>query len=393
MAVIGWLTWATVPAAAAAAPAKPAPGVELAQTISMLTGVAISPLLGVGAVGAWKYFKATAETRPRLPWFAQPWFWLPALLLVGVVFAKDVAGPVVPTVLKKPLDVAEVIENKVSGLVAVGALVPLMISLSSLFGSGDSSSLAAAGFAAIGWDSVLNALLTPFAMVAFVIVWLAAHAINVLIVISPFGTVDLALKAFRAFILSTVTFTSFANPWVGAVWAAIIIGFCYCIAGWSFRATVCGTVFVTDLLLRRRRWFMPAAGKLWAFTSRKLESVPVRTYGRVRRGESGRLEFEFRPWLVGSPRQVMLPAGEYVVGRGLIAPGLHATVGDDSTSLLRFPPRFKGHEDRIRELINAAGVREIGLLAVWRWIKELFGFGPQPAFPPTEPPQSVSPPA
>ena len=34
------------------------PGVELAQTISLITGVAISPLMGVGAVGAWKFYAA-----------------------------------------------------------------------------------------------------------------------------------------------------------------------------------------------------------------------------------------------------------------------------------------------------------------------------------------------
>jgi MFS family permease len=379
VAVVCWLAASVFPARAAAAPVKPAPGVELAQTISMLTGVAISPLLGVGAVGAWKYFEAGKDERVRLPWFANPWFWLPALLLVGVVFAKDLAGPVVPTALKKPLDAAEVIENKISGLVAVGAFVPLMISVSSLFGSGDSSSLAEAGFAAITWTSVINLLLLPFAMVAFVIVWLAAHAINVLILISPLGTVDLALKSFRTFILSTVTFTSFANPWIGAIWAAIVMGFCYCIAGWSFRTTVFGTVFVTDILLRRRRWFRPAAGNLWAFTSRRIEAVPVRSYGRVTRTEAGQLEFAFRPWLVLAPQRVTLPPGEYVVGRGLIAPELHATAGDDSTSLLRFPPRFKGHEDLVRDLLGGGAVREIGLLAVWRWVKELFGFGPRPA--------------
>jgi hypothetical protein len=48
-----------------------APGAEVAQTISLVTGVAISPLLGTGAVGAWKYFEAkTAEERANLPWFA-----------------------------------------------------------------------------------------------------------------------------------------------------------------------------------------------------------------------------------------------------------------------------------------------------------------------------------
>ena len=49
---------------------------ELAQTISLITGVAISPLLGTGAVGAWRYFQVkTPQERANLPWFAQPWFW------------------------------------------------------------------------------------------------------------------------------------------------------------------------------------------------------------------------------------------------------------------------------------------------------------------------------
>src|SRR6266545_7952096 len=67
---------------------KNTPGVELAQTLSTVTGVAISPLLGVGAVGAWKYYHTPPEKRARLPWFAQPAFWIPALVLVAIVGIK-----------------------------------------------------------------------------------------------------------------------------------------------------------------------------------------------------------------------------------------------------------------------------------------------------------------
>ena len=60
----------------------------MAQTISTITGVAISPLLGMGAVGAWQYFKwqqAPESSRGQLPWYANPLFWIPALLVVGLV--------------------------------------------------------------------------------------------------------------------------------------------------------------------------------------------------------------------------------------------------------------------------------------------------------------------
>ena len=105
---------------------KSTPGLEAAQAISTITGVAISPLLGVGAVGVMKYFKTPPDKRAKLPWYAQPWFWGPALLLVALAFVKDTFGTALPTAAKKPFDVAEAIENKISGLVAAGAFVPLI---------------------------------------------------------------------------------------------------------------------------------------------------------------------------------------------------------------------------------------------------------------------------
>src|SRR5882757_6255908 len=108
------------------------PGLELATMASQVTGIAISPLLGVSGVGAYQYFKATTpEEKAKLPWFAQITFWLPALLLVGVCAFKDTIAAMVPPGLKKPLDVAEVVENKISGLVAAGAVVPSLVAVGS----------------------------------------------------------------------------------------------------------------------------------------------------------------------------------------------------------------------------------------------------------------------
>ena len=208
--------------AAPASAAKSTPGLELAQTITTLTGVAISPLLGASAYGAFQWFRTEPAQRDKLPWFAQVWFWLPALVVVGAVALKDAGGVVVPTALKKPLDVAEALENKVSGLVAAGAFVPI---ITSVFGS-DAVRQAVAGselMASLAISGVLDLLLLPFALIAFASVWLAGHAINMLILISPFGTVDAGLKAFRTFLLGTVTVTGFTDPVVGMIWSLIII--------------------------------------------------------------------------------------------------------------------------------------------------------------------------
>ena len=119
----GFLVTQSAVASTGAAAKSHAPGTQFAESISTITGVAISPLLGTSAYGAVKYFRTAKEKRGNLPWFAQPWFWVPALVLVAACLVKDTAGTALPTAVKKPLDVAETVENKISGLVATGAFV------------------------------------------------------------------------------------------------------------------------------------------------------------------------------------------------------------------------------------------------------------------------------
>lgn len=379
LVLVGLTAWSLLLGApqGQAAETKPAkntgPGAEVAQAISTVTGVAISPLLGTSAYGAVKYFRTPAEKRANLPWFAQPTFWLPALLLVGLVGAKDVLGTAAPTALKKPFDVAEAVENKVSGLVAAGAFVPFVVTV---FGDSNTQSamLSSLGFAAIDLSWLYNALMVPIGIIAFVIVWLVGNAINVLIVISPFTTVDAALKSARLAVFATVPATSYINPWLGAAWALIIIVICYFIAGWSFRLTHFGTVFVWDYLTLRRKRFMadPQANKM--FLARKLNTAPVRTYGKLAKNEQGRLVLHYRPWLVFPQRSVELPDGKYEAGCGAFYSELLLVYGDDTRSICLLPPRYRGHETELVKVYGLTGTRDVGLRAMWAWLKGTFGF-------------------
>lgn len=358
---------------------KTPPGWEAAKTISLATGVAISPLLGVGAVGAYQYWKAPSAQRARLPWYAQPWFFVPALLLVGVVALKDVLGTVAPTALKKPFDVAEAIENKISGLIAVGAFIPLIVSIfPQAPGAGSfvpGTEAAGFGFAAISGSSIGNALFTPLVMVAFVFVWLASHAINMLILLSPFTTVDTALKGFRLAVLGLLTGASFANPYLGAALGLVIILVSYLIAGWSFRLTVFGTVYVWDMLTLRRCRFRPERGSNWMFTARKVQGAPVRTYGRLVQLPNRRFRFDYRPWLFLRPRSFEMPEGQYVVGRGLFYPEIDRLADDKLAAVFVMPPRYMTHEEELARAYSLGEVRDVGLLkgfkAIWRWLKNL----------------------
>lgn len=386
LAVIGTLfTAQTAGAALAIQPqtkTTPPPGVQIAQTLSVVTGVAISPLLGVGAVGAYQYFKAnTDEQKAKLPWFANPLFWIPALLLVGACALKDAGGVVaVPTVIKKPLDVAETIEHKISGLVATGAFVPIMVNIireANSTGGQPSAALSSLGLAAIDLHTVFYDLfMTPIAMAAFFIVFLASNAINILILISPFSSVDAALKTFRTVVLASVAGSAWLNPWIGAAWALIILLISYFIAGWSFRLSHFGIVFIWDFCTGRRLRFKPGAKDNHLFLASKTKKVPARTYGKLSANEKGELVLTYRPWLVLAQRTLILPAGKYESGRGLFYSEILSVEGGEAKTVILLPPRYRGHEEEIALIYNFQGTRDVGIRAAWTWFQSLFSGKP-----------------
>ncbi len=362
---------ATVPAAIPAATVMrpPPPGVAAAEAVSQLTGIAISPLLGVGAVGAWRYYHASPPARSGLPWFAQPWFWIPALALVALCFAKDLFGPVIPKVLKKPIDVVELFENKLSGLIATGAIIPLLGAVVQAFDS-EGTAPAALGLAAISPSAAGGGMLAMFGVIAYAAVWVVAHATQVLILLSPFNTLDLALKALRTAILASVVATAFANPYAGALWAGLVILTAAFFSGWAFRLLVFGHVFAWDLVSLRHGRFVPAGADHPAFLARKCSGLARRSFGRVSRDLTGRLVFRYRPWLVLPEKSLPLPVGRYEVGQGLLYPSLRVAGLLDKGDWAWFPPRFRGHEAELSRALRLDAVRPVGLRAAWGWLKD-----------------------
>ncbi|HUR57211.1 MAG TPA: hypothetical protein VM029_05855, partial [Opitutaceae bacterium] len=163
------------------------PGAPVASAISTVTGIAISPLLGTAGYGAYKWTIAKDDAaRARLPWFAQPKFWVPALIVIALCAAKDALGATVPPGWKKPLDVLETLENKFSGLIAAGAVVPLAMDAFSkllldepgaMLGGHAASGLAMLPLAEFPVSWLLNLLTVPFGIAVFAVVWLASHTI------------------------------------------------------------------------------------------------------------------------------------------------------------------------------------------------------------------------
>jgi hypothetical protein len=364
------------------------PGLEMAALATQVTGIAISPLLGVSAVGAYQYFSAdSAEAKARLPWFAQPSFWALGILLVIAVAVKDSAGATLPPGWKKPLDIAETIENKVSGLVAAGAVIPSLVTFGSkliMDSSGlggtvevHTTGLAMLPVAAIDLSWLLSLLMVPLSIAVFGVVWLTSHAINVLILLSPWGAIDAALKGLRASLLGLVTATAWIDPVVGVTLSVVIIVFAYFTAGWAFRLMVFGTVFCWDFFTRRRKRFQLLADGNKLFTGSRFEGVPPRTYGRLHQAADGALTFKFRPWLVLAEREVPVPREGMVVGRGVFYSEVlgHDPKTDKNRALLLLPPRYLGHEELFARTYHVSGTCEVGLRRAWSWIKEAIGLG------------------
>ena len=366
-------------ARAETAAASHMPGKAIAQNLSLLTGVALSPLMGVSGVGAWQYWQAkTPEQKTKLPWYANPLFFIPALLLVLACLVKDTAGIALPTVVKKPFDIAEAAEHKISGLVATGAFVPIAAAIFHAKTGGDGAMLSNLGFAAIDLSWLGNAILVPISMAAFFVVFLASNAINVLIILSPFTTVDAALKGFRLALLGTVAGSALSNPWIGAGWALILILISYLIAGWSFRLSHFGAVFTWDFFTLRSSRFTPNAAVNKLFLGRNIAKVPSRTYGNLSRDEKGSLLLKYRPWLVLAERTLVLPEGKYFVGRGAFFSEIQELQADVAKTVLLLPPRYRGHEEELARIYALTGVSDIGLRAAMNWIKQAVGFNVQP---------------
>lgn len=362
------------------------PGVDLAQGISEITGTAVSPLLGVSAVGAWKYSQTAPELRGSLPWYCHPWVWGTGFALLGLCFLKDTLGTVAPPLVKKPLDMIELLESKLSALVASAAFVPLIATeMARHLKSPDQASLLYPGgadlppMAMIGLD--FGFLLVPLCIVAFLVVWITSHAINVLIALCPFGFIDALLKLAKLALLSLIVLSSTLSAYLGAAVCLVIIAVAAWLAPWAFRLTVFGAVFATDTLLPGRARKRATPEQPHAFTARVTEGVPVRTFGRIVRAEDGSVCFSYRPWLLLPARNLPLPAADLAIGRGVFFPSLLQCqqASSATTRIVVFLPRYRSHENSIASHFEIRDLRDStltkGFKAMRNWLGEALQFG------------------
>jgi hypothetical protein len=355
------------------------PGVALSQGITEITGVAISPLLGVSSVGAWRYWKTEEAARDSLPWYAQPWAWGTGLGLLALCFLKDSLGTAVPGILKKPFDMVELFENKASALVASGAFVPL-IAQEMVTHLQTERAIAVPSGSIMGMSVAMvdaSWVMIPAAVVAFLLVFVCSHAINVMIILSPFSTLDALLKLVRTGVLVAVGVIYLIAPWLAAVVCVGIIVVAAWLAPAAMRLAIFGARYAGDILFPGQGRARATPAQPHAFTMGRVAGLPPRTGGRLELRDDGSAVFRYRRWCMLDECVIPLPEGSRHVEKGLFSPSLVYRAGEsDEAKMLVFLPRYRGHEEKLAAHLKLQGVREHSLVrgfaAVKSWIRGMF---------------------
>lgn len=373
------------------------PGVGLTVAITEVTGVAISPLLGVSSVGAWHYFKTPAEHRHRLPWFCHPAAWGIGMGLLLLVSLKDVIGTGAPVLIKKPLDVAELFESKASAAIASVGFMPFVADQVSRHFSAEGAALPEAAVMAGQSGGLVAAaplvladagispmwLLTPLLLIGFFVVWIVSHSVNVLILLSPFGFIDAGLKVFRLGVLASVAAISILQPVLGAILCLVIITFALFLAPWAFRLSMFGSVIAWDLA-RSLVWTSPAPKeRVFGFLAHaRGVRFPVRCRGWIDRGEDGELRFTRQSCLPGLKKQFRLARPPGIdLRRGLLCPSISRLddEGQVAKPVVLLLPRYRPH---LEDIASDFGVAEVGDSLLQRgfrgmidWLKETAAIG------------------
>ncbi len=348
---------------------------NLSRTLVKETSVAISPVIGLS------YLLLTGDKSVE---DLKPGIWV-VIVLLGATLLKDVGGTFVPGILKKPLDALDFFQNQGLGAVCAALFVPdlyqsLYAILESMPSQADPNSPILAASAAGSGSNMLELLAMPLSIACFLAVWLLSNCINVLILMSPFSTVDICLKGVKVTALGAIAGLSAVDPLIGAGLSVLIILFAFYLSGKAFRLYWFGMIFAGDLILRRHKRFQPKGGSVRAFLDQEIQDVPSRTYGTLKATDSpNTYQFNYRPWLLFTQRTIDIRYDQPLkLGRGLIHLSIETTESDnDLDTQFHLAPRYNTHEEALAKQLNMTvvdvGIRR-GLKYAVTWVKSAMRF-------------------
>ena len=342
-------------------------GERLNQAFVALTGEAVNPLFGVTALGMYRYFSTPEYLRDSLPVYDQPMIWIPLLCIILLMLFNSTICEAIPP-LKVPLNALGDIVNKAGAVVVLPLVVkmfadqvaqPAAREMAGLYNT--MFSVAYAGETAAGSGVWLSLGWLGGALVGVIVygaVWLTFNVVDVLILLCPFPGIDALLKSFRLAVVGLLMGTNQWAPTASFFLAAIVVVISLFAAGWSFRLSVFGLVYSTDILFFRKADVAEDVGGFSCPTLKQRHGIPLRTWGRLGKNAAGELSFTYRPWLVLARREATLGKEDgFEIGRGLLNPSLAA----EGTPWLSLPPRYRGREGKVAEKFGVRRVVDCGM--------------------------------
>ncbi|MEO0446010.1 MAG: hypothetical protein AAF191_08040, partial [Verrucomicrobiota bacterium] len=293
---------------------------------------------------------------------------------------KDTVGVVVPEMLKKPLSVLEVLEDKLSAAVVALAVIPPTI-MAHLPEEGETALREGAEgplLAAIP-GVAFPLMLLPLAFLMFGSVWMVFHAVKCLLLLSPSSFVTAGVKFCQGIFLVLFAGTAYFTPWLGIIVSVVLAVGCLLIFGWAFRWNVYGSLFVWDFLTQTSRVPLDEGEKEFSgfLLGGQEVGVKPRSFGRLSQdGEN--LQFTYKPYLLFPARTVTIPREGYRVGlrKGLIFPAItmRAEQEEEYQSFLELRVRYWSHEEAVAKGL-AVDERQPSRLVqgarnAWSWFRQ-----------------------
>jgi hypothetical protein len=328
-------------------------GETICKNLSLSAIVGKSPWLVMGVGGAWEYINTPADERDKLSFFAQPWVWGSILSLVLIVVFKDTILSAA-SYLKAPLNaLAELFH-------ASGAVVGLVYLGSAALGlaAEPTETAALAGIPVFAADSssanITAGLLWLLMAVIHSAVWVVFNSVEVLIILNPFPFIDTALKAMRTAILGGVAVATQLHPIFGFALALPIILLSFWLSLICTRLLILGWVFSVDTLKNLLRVKSHLDDPLRAFSTWFLRGAPVLSFGKIVPTVSG-WDFVFNRYVLFWKQRIPLPTQDASVWCGVLSPVYVVGQPGLSVTLLRFPPRYNGHEGELSQRFQFSG--------------------------------------
>ena len=320
---------------------------RLMQSFSMITGLAVSPALGAGAMSAWRWWKTPRELRDELPFYCHPWFFLALLAVAALFMVNGWLGTLFP-LLEKPMQIVEQFETRLAALMATPLLFDILADLVPDVQVPTVAAVRAAGFAFPEVDLFLGVSLA-FLAFSFVVVLLLTLATNVVVLLSPFAFVDTLVRVFRGLFLLALVGASLLHPALGALLSGALLVAALVVLRWTARIADYGLTAVADVATRRSARIK---------VNMKADGTYFHKNGRLCRKEETTADFI----LIKSLRRLWIakltdPADPSAVQR-----------------LVELPARYYGHEEEIARLLDCPieeTASRAGVRAALAWLRKI----------------------